>query len=150
MENQNIETNLNQFDYSVALQPLINAIESLKISIDPIIEAMQQFLERIKSIIDEFIKRYQESLKVIFESYSFEEITSYNYCDDSNSMANAPPVYKFNNHGDVTINNYNGCVITLDNNQRFFTVDRTMNLVSLLFSIAPYLPVIIDFLKAFF
>lgn len=111
---------------------------------------MQQFSERIKSVIDEFIKRYQESLKVIFESYSFEEITSYNYCDDSNSMANAPPVYNFNNQGDVTIDNYNGCVITLGNNQRFFTVDRTMNLVSLLFSIAPYLPMIIDFLKAFF
>ncbi|MFV0552246.1 MAG: hypothetical protein ACK5L6_10065, partial [Anaerorhabdus sp.] len=53
---------------------------------------------------------------------------------DSNSMANAPPVYNFNNQGDVTINNYNGCVITLGNNQRFFTIDRTMNLVSLLFS----------------
>ncbi|MFV0550379.1 MAG: hypothetical protein ACK5L6_00450 [Anaerorhabdus sp.] len=62
MENQNIETNLNQFDYSVALQPLINAIESLKISIDPIIEAIHQFFEQIKSIIDEFIKSYMQNL----------------------------------------------------------------------------------------
>lgn len=164
MENEVLGTDTVTYDISASIEnmrilfstvgnackQIHEIIENNSESINRIIDVIHELFEKIGEFVLEVMRNYQKAVKIMVTEYRLQDITSYEFSCDRNTMPNAPPIYNFNNQGDVIINNYNDCVITLDNNQHFFTVDRTMNLVSLLFSIIPYCPAIIEVLsKAF-